>query len=290
LSRRAVSFINSLSRDLPMFSARSGTQASPFELLGNFSDWVWSWNAPERACVREVLELAELESNTRLLDVGCGSGHLLAAAAHREPSAVLVGVEPDRDSVELARKRLQAAPSRVVIHATGGESLPFADECFDVVTCTLVLRTLTPAVRSAVLAECRRVLRPEGRLIAVEWQPRACSLARIADPLLGALRAFGWTWTQPTLWRADLVEELERRGFDGAETISPGRVKRPPSSRPRDRRAAPSRVGHGGLAAADSGPAEDNSANVKAHCRSSRTHSASATRRGGFHTPSVSTL
>ncbi len=91
---------------------------------------------------------------TRILDVGCGTGGMLAQF---NEYAQAVGI--DMSAEALAYCRLRELPG--VVQATA-EALPFHDNTFDLVTCFDVLyhRAITDDVQ--VLAEMGRVLRPGG--------------------------------------------------------------------------------------------------------------------------------
>jgi len=206
-----------------MTSPRHDARTTASELLASLPDWFSLVGAPERSCVFEILELVQLEAGTHLLDIGCGSGHLLATAASREPSAVLAGVDPDLDAIEVARSKMRHAPSRVGLYRTRAESLPFESDAFDVVTATMVVRGLARATRTAALAECRRVLMPGGRLVVAEWQPlrRAAhdvlgTLPALVKPATAALRVLGVR----DRGTSDVVSWLTDAGFEGAETVS----------------------------------------------------------------------
>ena len=95
----------------------------------------------------------------RILDVGCGSGPLLAAL--RDRGAIVTGIDKSAGMLELARRRLGDDADLLV--AELGSPLPFPDDTFDDVTASLVLHYLEDW--GPALAELRRVLKPGGRLI-----------------------------------------------------------------------------------------------------------------------------
>ena len=143
----------------------------------------------------------------RVLELGVGMGLNLAYYDPDKVSAV-VGVDP---AAELRAVAL-AAPRdpRLTVDVEDGdaESLPFEDKSFDTVVCTFTLCSVcTPA---KALAEARRVLKPNGRLLFCEhglapdagiakWQRRiepiwkriagGCHLTR---PIGGAIEAAGF--------------------------------------------------------------------------------------------------
>lgn len=65
------------------------------------------WAPSQAAAVDAALELADVGPGVRLLDLGCGDGQVLLAAARR--GAQVAGVEADPDLVEEARTHLDAA-------------------------------------------------------------------------------------------------------------------------------------------------------------------------------------
>jgi SAM-dependent methyltransferase len=137
--------------------------------LSNLSESLLQWASPERAYVAELLRLFTLKSGDRLLDVGCGSGDLLALAASREPGAILVGIDPDEDALELASHKIPGTIHAAELHQGVVEDLPFADESFDIVSATRLLVALDARTRAEALRECWRVLRPGGRLLVADW-------------------------------------------------------------------------------------------------------------------------
>jgi len=97
------------------------------------------------------------------LDVGCGVGDLLVALA---PAASrLSGVDISAVNTAYSIANMERAGVRGLIVQAGAEVLPFTDGSFDSVVLADVIEHV-PDVEGA-LAECRRVLRPGGRVIVV---------------------------------------------------------------------------------------------------------------------------
>ncbi|MEI7741668.1 MAG: class I SAM-dependent methyltransferase [bacterium] len=102
--------------------------------------------------------VAELKAS-RILDAGCGEGHLLALIKKRLPGAETFGSDIIEVALEHARVR---SPDSTFVTARISE-MPFADGYFDAITCTEVLEHVYD-YREA-LKEFRRLIRPGGYLI-----------------------------------------------------------------------------------------------------------------------------
>lgn len=111
-----------------------------------------------------VLAAAGLREGQRALDVGCGTGLLLAAMAEVTGAARVAGVDPSEAFAAAARERVPGADVR----AGGAERLPFADGAFDVAAAQLVLNLVGDV--DAAAAELRRVVRPGGVVVACLWR------------------------------------------------------------------------------------------------------------------------
>jgi SAM-dependent methyltransferase len=109
---------------------------------------------------------AGLGGATRLLDVGCGTGALVARAVERLGVRAW-GVDASEPMLEKAReRRVRGAAFK---HAQA-DDLPFRKGWFDAVTMRLVVHALGDR-RPQALAEARRVLAPEGRLFVWTFEP-----------------------------------------------------------------------------------------------------------------------
>lgn len=114
---------------------------------------------------RELFETVVREGGLtggRVLDVGCGTGQLVAALAERSVRAW--GVDVSLEMLQVARAKLP----RGAFKAAPAERLPFKDGWFDRVVFTLVVHLVD---RPAAFAEARRVLAPGGRIVIATFEP-----------------------------------------------------------------------------------------------------------------------
>lgn len=116
---------------------------------------------------RVTLVLDRLGECESFLDIGCGSGQYLQAVAALGVSRI-VGIDESPDRLNEAHN---SCP-RAELLCARANALPFADKSFDVVLTAQVLHEIflfgQPGELSQVLREISRVLKPNGRLIALD--------------------------------------------------------------------------------------------------------------------------
>jgi ubiquinone/menaquinone biosynthesis C-methylase UbiE len=118
-----------------------------------------------------VLNLARLAPDDCVLDVGCGTGTLAIAAKRRVgPNGMVQGVDASREM--LARAQKKAKKVGIVVSFREGlvEALPLEDAQFDVVLSTVMLHHLPQKARLQCVNEIRRVLKPGGRVLVVDFE------------------------------------------------------------------------------------------------------------------------
>ena len=158
------------------------------------------------------------------LDVGCGGG--LLAEEFARLGCQVTGVDPSSQSLDTARGHAASSDLEIDYREAAGESLPFADESFDIVYCCDVLEHVDDLQRT--LDESARVLKPGGvymydtinrtrrsKLLLIklfqEWKSTALMEPNLHD----------WDmFIKPS----ELVAGLERAGLDNRDLqgIGPG--------------------------------------------------------------------
>ncbi len=122
------------------------------------------WSGYIEATTEQTLARMQLRPRDRLLDVGCGTGALLARLARTHPPDQLVGVDPVPEMLSVVRRRLAGS---VELREGWAERLPFEAQQFDVVVSCNAFHYIRQPVEA--LREMDRVLRPGGLLIITDW-------------------------------------------------------------------------------------------------------------------------
>jgi ubiquinone/menaquinone biosynthesis C-methylase UbiE len=190
--------------------AGHGRRGGEFEgLLGLVVGWTMSFG--RGPSTRLLVDLAGVGPGDRVVDIGCGPGLFLRAAAER--GATAVGVDPSAQMRRLAQRRVPARLRPVVTVVEGtAEHLPLDDGAVTVAWAVASFHHW--ADPNAGLAEVRRVLAPGGRLLIAE---------RLASRR-------GWFSGHALTWEAAerLAAQAERAGF--AEVTLAGRRPADPAA------------------------------------------------------------
>jgi demethylmenaquinone methyltransferase/2-methoxy-6-polyprenyl-1,4-benzoquinol methylase len=116
------------------------------------------------------LERLAARSGERILEIGFGTGHCLVELARAVgPGGRVHGIDISDSMTSLSRTLLEKADlaDRVELICGDAEQMPYPDGSLDGVFSSFTLELFdTPAIPT-VLGECRRVLRPGGRLVVV---------------------------------------------------------------------------------------------------------------------------
>jgi demethylmenaquinone methyltransferase/2-methoxy-6-polyprenyl-1,4-benzoquinol methylase len=139
--------------------------------------------------MREIgLDWLAPRAGERVLEIGSGTGHCLVALAEAVgPTGRVYGIDISNCMLARSRELLETKclTDRVELTSGDAEQMPYEDDSFDGIFMSFTLELFDTPRIPKVLAECRRVLRPGGRL---------CVVALSKEGKKGlVMKAFEWT-------------------------------------------------------------------------------------------------
>jgi len=135
----------------------------------DFLVWLKTWGR-ERAFREQMLSFARLRMGESVLDVGCGTGALTIEAKRQVgPLGMVCGIDASPEMIARAERKARRAGTDVTFMEGAAQAMPFPDAHFDVVVSTLVLHHLPRKGRQQCAAEMRRVVKPHGRVLVIDF-------------------------------------------------------------------------------------------------------------------------
>jgi demethylmenaquinone methyltransferase / 2-methoxy-6-polyprenyl-1,4-benzoquinol methylase len=147
---------------------------------------------------RVLVDQIAPRSGQRILDVATGTG-MVAAELLRRADCTVVGIDQSPQMLDGARARFAGvSASRIELVEGQAEHLPFADQSFDALSVTYLLRYVDDP--AATVAELARVVRAGGRIASLEfgvppWAPARAAwrfYTAVGLPALGRLDSAAW--------------------------------------------------------------------------------------------------
>jgi arsenite methyltransferase len=158
---------------------------------------VWSSKVGKLKFREQLIDSLELRGTEIVLDVGCGRGLLLTAAARRLKTGKAIGIDlwqsvdqsGNHPETTLSNAQVEGVAERVEVKTGDMRQLPFVDQTIDVVVSNLAIHNIPDkAGRARAVSEIARVLKPNGRVALVDFE---CT-----DEYLNTLHGLGWRAAQ----------------------------------------------------------------------------------------------
>lgn len=130
------------------------------------------WGQRGRSWRNDIAERLTLRPGDQVLDVACGTGRLaLTLAARVGPGGSVDGVDAAAEMVTRARTVAKRRNAQAAFQVAAAQHLPFADDTFDAITCTLAWHHIAADERDQAASQMFRVLKPGGVLLLADGQP-----------------------------------------------------------------------------------------------------------------------
>jgi ubiquinone/menaquinone biosynthesis C-methylase UbiE len=110
------------------------------------------------------LRMFHPDQSMKVLDVGCGTGTHLEI--YRRSGCELYGIDLSQSMLNIARNRLG---EEVDLRLGDALKLPYKNGAFDLILCMLTLHEMDQDTRLSVIAEMKRVLKPDGHILLIDF-------------------------------------------------------------------------------------------------------------------------
>jgi len=158
-------------------------------LLSFGRDKIWRQQAVEELQPRE---------EGRYLDVGTGTGDLVAEILKQAHGAHIDGIDPSEKMLQIARSK--NLPDSVHFFSADATALPMEDETYDGIILGFSFRNIEQ--REKALSEFFRVLKPSGRLVILEAVYPKNPIVRLGYKFYSALvPLIGKIWGEGSAYR-----------------------------------------------------------------------------------------
>ncbi len=195
-----------------------------YDRMSVFYD-LWGANMEGLARKRGI-ELAGIRDGESILDVAVGTGLILAEVVRRNPNGFNAGIDISAGMLEKAREKFQGTSAQVELKVGSAFAVPYPDRTFDLVTNGYMFDLMPFEEMPKILAEFKRVLKPDGRLMLTNMtigeRPGSQIYQRIyqlSPALLGGCRGVRLTGPLQTAGFCVVTREYHQQALFPSEVI-----------------------------------------------------------------------
>jgi len=167
----------------------------------------------EQRLTREALGMFNPETDSKILDIGCGTGNALLAMLDGFPVPVSVyGMDIAMGMCRVARQKLRRKKSEnsAALYCASALNAPFPGGQFDGILLSFTFELFPESLFNSLLKECRRLLKPQGKLVLVSM-----ARAQKAGPVY---RLYLWAHRKYPRW-------IDCRTVDAARVLEDNYVR-----------------------------------------------------------------
>jgi ubiquinone/menaquinone biosynthesis C-methylase UbiE len=135
------------------------------------------WNTYIAKTLSFLKDWTDISSKATVLDIGCGTGEFERLVLAESPQQYITGVDISEEMLIVARQKCHDYPN-TSFQIASASALPFASHSFDVIVSASAFHYFDNP--NAALREIKRVLKPEGKVVILDWS-KDYLLCRICD-------------------------------------------------------------------------------------------------------------
>ena len=174
-----------------MKTERTYIPALRFRWLTPLYDPILRWLMREERFKRTLIQEASIQPGQQVLDLGCGTATLTVMIKQAHPQAVVTGLDGDPQVLKIGRDKAKKARVDLTLDQGMAYDLPYSAASFDRVLSSLMFHHLNRQDKQRALKEICRVLKPDGRLLILDFGPPASLWSRLLSPVMARLEEVG---------------------------------------------------------------------------------------------------
>lgn len=154
------------------------------------------------------------EKDVMILDVCTGTAANAIAIAGKEKDARIIGIDLSKEMLHIADKKIKKQGiSNIKLYKMNAAKTTFKNNTFDVILISLVLHEVPKELADEILSEAKRILKPEGKLLVIEWEEPQSLLKKILFYPIKKLEPKGFE----QFLRTDMKRYFERLNLEITE-------------------------------------------------------------------------
>ncbi|BCN30749.1 class I SAM-dependent methyltransferase [Anaeromicropila herbilytica] len=111
------------------------------------------------------------QPNAKILDICTGTASNAIAVASKNSDARIIGIDISKEMLQIADKKIKIQGlNNIKLYNMDATETKFKDNTFDVILISLVLHEISEELAEKILLEAKRILKPDGKLLIIEWE------------------------------------------------------------------------------------------------------------------------
>lgn len=120
------------------------------------------------------------DKKIRVLDICAGTATNSIMIAEKRKKASVVGIDLSKDMLRIANEKIRSLEiSNLKVKYADATNISLKDNSVDIILISLVLHELSKELADKILSEAGRILKPDGKVIVLEWEQPTDLLKRV---------------------------------------------------------------------------------------------------------------